>query len=330
MKIQVRDLFKKYYIPEKKTSFLKSKTIALKALNNVNFTIEEGEICGLIGLNGAGKSTLIKILCGVLQQSGGEVDLFLEGEKITLEELKKNMSVIFGHRGQLWPNLDVIDSYKILGAMYEVSRENLIQRIKWLDSILDLEEFLYRPARQLSLGQKMKCELAGSLLNEPKLLLLDEPTLGLDILTKQKMFEAILKIHKKLNNTIIFTSHDLRDIGDLCNQIVILNKGEIIFNNHIEVLYDTFVDEYLLSINSPTKKTTESEIQNLLKDFNKRINKIELLDSSLFVYIDKTDNTTPFKIMEILEKHLSPKDINLTTIQFEEIIKNIYSKGETK
>lgn len=326
MEILVDDLSKKYTIIEKGDSFFKRNKREIQALNNISFCIRTGEICGLIGLNGAGKSTLIKILCGVLAETSGKVTLTLDDKEVYGEEFKKNMSVIFGHRGQLWSNLQVIDSYVIISKIYDISKKEFKERLGWLDKILELNDLLYRPARQLSLGQRMKCELAGSLLCMPKLLLLDEPTIGLDILTKEKMFKTILEIHNELNNTIIFTSHDLKDVGNLCEQILILNKGELIFNDSIDTLYDMYANEYVITLRSPSKLLEIDRLWSILRDYQKNIKNLEYKDNCLLIHISKGDNSIPFKIMELLENILEPSDFNLSTTNFEQIIQNIYKE----
>ncbi|MBB6697970.1 ATP-binding cassette domain-containing protein [Clostridium algidicarnis] len=324
MEISLNSVSKEYRIIEKGDSLFKRKKRSIQALNDVSFSIKSGEICGLIGLNGAGKSTLTKILCGVLSETSGEIKLTLEGKEVIGEEFKKNMSVIFGHRGQLWDNLQVADSYEIISRIYDIPRGEFQKRLRWLGQMLELNDLLYRPARQLSLGQRMKCEVAGNLLCMPKLLLLDEPTIGLDILTKEKIFDTILAIHKEIENTIIFTSHDLKDVGNLCNRILILNKGKLIFDDSISTLYETYANEYIITLKSPNKLLSIDELWRILDDYQKNIKNIEYKDNSLLIHVNKEDNSIPFKIMELLDKELAPNNFDLSTTNFEQIIRNIY------
>ncbi|MBU5593164.1 ATP-binding cassette domain-containing protein [Clostridium sp. MSJ-4] len=324
MEISLNNLSKKYRIIEKGNSLFKRKKRSIQALDDVSFSIKSGEICGLIGLNGAGKSTLTKILCGVLAETSGKIELTLDGKEVLGEEFKKNMSVIFGHRGQLWDNLQVVDSYEIISRIYDIPRDEFQERLRWLDQMLELNDLLYRPARQLSLGQRMKCEVAGNLLCMPKLLLLDEPTVGLDILTKEKILNTILEIHKEIENTIIFTSHDLKDVGNLCERILILNKGKLIFDDSISTLYETYANEYIIILKHPNKLLSIDELWKILDDYQKNIKDIEYKENSLSIHVNKEDNSIPFKIMELLDKELAPNNFKLSTTNFEQIIRNIY------
>ena len=325
MNITLNDISKEYVITEKGNTIFKKNKRRIQALKNVSFEIKSGEVCGLIGLNGAGKSTLTKLLCGVLSETSGEIQLTRNGEKISAEEQKKYISVIFGHRGQLWNDLQVIDSYDIISRIYEIPKKEFNKRLEWLDGMLQLNELIQRPARQLSLGQRMKCEIAGSLLNMPEILLLDEPTIGLDILTKEKIYNVIKEIHKETGNTIILTSHDLRDVGELCERILILNKGELIFDGLLSSLYEEYATEYIINIKTAGISPAQADISSLLNSYKDSIRNVECKDNNICIYVDKEDNSVPFKIMEILEQTLSPEDFSLSSAGFEQIIRNIYA-----
>lgn len=325
MDIKLNNISKEYVITERGNTVFKKNKRKIEALRNVSFEIKYGEICGLIGLNGAGKSTLTKLLCGVLSETSGEILLTRNGEKISEEEQKKHISVIFGHRGQLWNDLQVIDSYDIISRIYEIPKKEFKKRLEWLDDMLQLNELIYRPARQLSLGQRMKCEIAGSLLNMPEILLLDEPTIGLDILTKDKIYNVIKEIHRKTGNTIILTSHDLRDVGELCERIMILNKGELIFDGPVNTLYEEYATEYIINIKTAGISPSQEHISSILSGYKDFIRNVECRDNNISIYVDKEDNSIPFKIMEVLEQTLSPEDFSLSSAGFEQIIRNIYA-----
>lgn len=183
------------------------------AVDHIDFNIQEGEIVGYIGSNGAGKSTTIKMMCGILTPTSGNVKIDgLEPYK-KRKQVAQNIGVVFGQKTQLWWDIQLIESYKVLKEIYEISDEDYEERMKFLDEVLGLSEFLKQPVRTLSLGQRMRADLAASLLHNPKVLFLDEPTIGLDVLVKEKIRTAIKEMNRKYNTTVILTTHDMSDTG---------------------------------------------------------------------------------------------------------------------
>ena len=191
-----------------------------KAVNNISFEIASGDIVGYIGSNGAGKSTTIKIMTGILTPTSGRV--LVDGiEPYKNRQLNaKKIGVVFGQRTQLWWDLPLNESFSLLKDIYEVSEDDYKERMKFFTDVLGLDEFIMQPVRTLSLGQRMKADLAASLLHNPKILFLDEPTIGLDVVVKEKVRKAIKEIHAKYGTTIILTTHDLQDIEELCSKII--------------------------------------------------------------------------------------------------------------
>ena len=291
----------------------------VQALKDVSFEIGSGEVCGLIGLNGAGKSTLIKILCGVLEASSGKVSLFCEGRERKGEERKERTAVLFGHRGQLWNDLYVEDSFSLLREIYGVSADRYRERLSTLDELLELRPFLSRPLRQLSLGQRMKCEIAAVFLSSPKLLLLDEATLGLDILSKEKIFRTIRHFHEVDRSTILFTSHDLKDVDEMCERLLILNEGQICFDGSTQVLKNTYAKEYILCAKNVKRDFSEG----WEKVFEGRILRTYREKNDVFFVIPK-DSLGTFHYFAALEEVLCPDYFELGPIRFEQMIKNIY------
>lgn len=216
-----------------KTFFNRQQT-EVKALANVSFTIPEGEIVGYIGPNGAGKSSTIKILSGILTPDKGTC---LINGKIPWENRVshvKEIGVVFGQRSQLWWDIPVIDSFYLLKDIYQVPTADFEKTLAELVAMLNLTEILKTPTRQLSLGQRMRCEIAASLLHRPKILFLDEPTIGLDAVSKVAVRQFIQKINQEFKTTVILTTHDMQDIEKLAQRIILIGKGQILFDGSLE------------------------------------------------------------------------------------------------
>ena len=213
----VRDLFHRRYQE-------------LKAVDGVSFTVAPGEMVGLIGPNGAGKSTTIKMLAGILVPTAGQVRVGAYVPHQDRIAYVKQIGAVFGQRTQLWWDLAVIESFHLLGKIYDVPPSILEERIDRLDDILAVRDFLHTPTRKLSLGQRMRCDLAASLLHAPGLLFLDEPTIGLDIVAKDGVRAFLKEINQTFKTTAIVTTHDLRDIEELCERILIIDHGRLLYD----------------------------------------------------------------------------------------------------
>ena len=206
------------------------------ALNDLSFTIQEGEIVGLIGPNGAGKSTTVKVLSGILVPDAGTCVI---NGRVPWKERKahvKEIGVVFGQRSQLWWDVPIIDSFSLLKDIYKIPEEEYQKNLTELTETLDLADILKTPARQLSLGQRMRCEIAASLLHDPKILFLDEPTIGLDVVSKRAVREFIKKRNEEKGTTIILTTHDTMDLEALTERILLIGKGRILLDGRLEEL----------------------------------------------------------------------------------------------
>jgi ABC-2 type transport system ATP-binding protein len=206
----------------------------VQALNDVSFTIHDGEMVGYIGPNGAGKSTTIKIMCGVLTPDSGSC--VIDGRTPWNERVAhaREIGVVFGQRSQLWWDVPVIDSFELVRDIYKVQDKLYRHNLDELSSLLDLGEILKTPARMLSLGQRMRCELAASLLHSPRILFLDEPTIGLDSVSKIAVRQFIKKLNHEHGTTVILTTHDMQDIEALTERILLIGKGRILLDNSLE------------------------------------------------------------------------------------------------
>lgn len=206
----------------------------IHALKDVSFTIHDGEMVGYIGPNGAGKSSTIKILSGILTPDSGTV--LVDGRipyKNRIEHVRE-IGVVFGQRSQLWWDVPVIDSFELLKDIYSVPDSQYKNSLEELTELLDLKELLRSPARQLSLGQRMRCEIAASLLHRPRILFLDEPTIGLDAVSKLAVREFVLKLNQVHGTTVILTTHDMQDIEALASRIILIGKGQILMDGTLD------------------------------------------------------------------------------------------------
>src|SRR6266700_2957025 len=205
----------------------------VKAVDQISFDIEPGEMVGYIGPNGAGKSTTIKMLTGILVPSSGELHSngFVPWRQRT--SYVKTIGVVFGQRTQLWWDIAVIESFKLLRRIYDVSQRDFDERMEKFNQILGIKDYLHTPVRKLSLGERMRCDLAAALLHNPPLLFLDEPTIGLDVVAKDHIREFLKEVNRTEGTTVLLTTHDLSDIEELCKRIIIIDKGRVLFDGQL-------------------------------------------------------------------------------------------------
>jgi ABC-2 type transport system ATP-binding protein len=241
--IEVRSLRKEFTVQKNREGLKgafrdlwKREYRQITAVKDISFTIPRGEICGYIGENGAGKSTTIKMLTGILVPTSGELRVNGYVPYKEREQFVRGIGVVFGQRSQLWWDIGVIESFRLLRKVYRVPEREFQQRLDELVERLQLGELLSRPVRKLSLGQRMRCELAASLLHNPSILFLDEPTIGLDIVVKTEIREFLKELNRKHETTILLTTHDLQDIEALCSRVIMLDDGRIIYDGGLEEL----------------------------------------------------------------------------------------------
>ncbi len=228
-------------------SLIRPEYNLVEAVRGLSFEMENGELLGFIGPNGAGKSTTIKILTGILHPSGGEASVLGFTPWKERQKLAFQIGTVFGQRPQLWYHLPAIDTFTLFGKIYELDDAFIRQRIGFLSEAFDLKDLLETPVRKLSLGQRMRCEVAASLLHKPKLLLLDEPSIGLDVVAKQHIRDAIRTMSTEENVGVLLTSHDASDLEALCHKVIIVNHGQIVYRDKVSNLKRKFL----------TRKTVE-------------------------------------------------------------------------
>jgi ABC-2 type transport system ATP-binding protein len=218
------------------------------AVRAVSLTVEQGEIMAFIGPNGAGKSTFIKMLCGILYPSSGAISVLGMSPARDRRRLAMRIGTVFGQKSQLWLHLPAVDSFTLLAAIYEIDEQVRRRRVGELTELFELGSFLNTPVRKLSLGQRIRCEVAASLLHDPELLFLDEPTIGLDVVVKQAIRELILRRNKESGTTVFLTSHDPSDIEQLCRRAVVIDHGGIVLDSPVEKLRSDYLGKKLIEV----------------------------------------------------------------------------------
>lgn len=328
--IEVKDLVKTYKIIEKEDgligyvkNLIKPKYKEFTAVNKINFNIEEGELVGYIGENGAGKSTTIKMLTGLLTSTSGKVVVngLVPNEKRI--ENNKNIGAVFGQKTQLWWDLPVIESFRLIKKMYKIPENEYRKNLKRFSEILELEDLLDKQVKNLSLGQKMRCEIAATFLHNPKIVYLDEPTIGLDVFVKENIRKFIKDINKEKKTTVILTTHDLKDIEDVCDRIILLDKGEIIYDGEKQKFKDTYGKYVIADLIVKDKKINIMDNEQL-----DNLTIIEETEEKLKIKFSH-DETTIVKIMNEISKYCEIEDIHMKEAELEDILKEIY-KGAHK
>lgn len=211
-----------------------------EAVKGISFSVAEGESVAFLGANGAGKSTTIKMLTGILKPSGGTVSVRGKDPFRNRIENARQIGVVFGQKTQLWWDIPVIETFRLLKSIYEISDEQYERNMRQFRELLELDEFIHQPARKLSLGQRVRADLAAALLHEPPILFLDEPTIGLDVAVKQRIYEFLRYMNREKHTTILLTSHDLNDLESLCGRLIILEQGEILFDDRMEKIFESY------------------------------------------------------------------------------------------
>ena len=245
--IRVENLQKNYRIAKKQEGMIGSlKHLVFpvyeekQAVKGISFSIQKGESVAFLGANGAGKSTTIKMLTGILQPSGGNIDIMGKDPFADRMEYVSDIGVVFGQKTQVWWDLPVIESFRLLKEIYAIPKERYQKNLDMFCEILGIRGFLNQPVRKLSLGQRVRADLAACLLHEPPLLFLDEPTIGLDVAVKQKIYAFLKNIHTEKKTTLLLTSHDLNDLETLCDRLMILERGKLLFDGRMEQIFERF------------------------------------------------------------------------------------------
>ena len=325
--IKVENLSKEFKISKKYPgfkgalrSFFSTEYTIKKAVDDISFEINDGEIVGYIGANGAGKSTTIKMMTGILTPSSGRIIVVGVIPYENREKNAKNIGVVFGQKTQLWWDLPVSETFPLLKDIYGVSDEEYEERMNYFKEILGLDEFFLSPVRTLSLGQRMRADLAAALIHNPKIIYLDEPTIGLDVVVKESVRKAIKDINEKYGTTIILTTHDLNDIEELCNRIIIIDKGKKIYDGELEGVKEQF--GYLTTIEIQLKDKNNIEKINFRR-FKDDDFKLDMKESKVNITFNKNNISSADIIGEVMKKS-KVIDFNIKETSIEDIVKKMY------
>jgi viologen exporter family transport system ATP-binding protein len=294
------------------------KTVA--AVDRVSFTIGRGEMVGYIGPNGAGKSTTIKMISGILVPTSGEIRVNGFVPYKQRRQYVKTIGVVFGQRTQLWWDIAVVESFKLLRRIYDVPQRDFDARMERFNDLLGIDDYLHTPVRKLSLGERMRCDLAAAMLHNPPLLFLDEPTIGLDVVAKDRIRKLLRAINREFNTTVLLTTHDLDDIEELCRRIMIIDHGRVLFDGQLDGLKDR-----LLRIKQ-VKFVLKDEAQSAaISAISRDGCEVETVDPLTYrIRFDRTQIATADLIRQILAS-VEVRDLLIEDESIEEIVKRIYA-----
>ena len=321
--IKVKNLKKHYQVHQKQPGLLGSvksifnrKYQQVKAVNNISFSIKQGELVGFIGPNGAGKTTTLKVLSGLLYPDAGQISVLGFTPFNRKHQFQKQFSLVMGQKNQLWWDLPALDSFILNREIYEIPKSKFTQTLNSLVKMLDLKDIIKIQVRKLSLGQRMKCELVAALLHSPKVLFLDEPTIGLDVVMQKKIRDFIKHYNQKYQATIILTSHYMDDVKELCDRVIIIDKGKIFFDGPLKQIIKKHADHKTLEVvfSGPIQKKDFFTISFAkIKSFNPP--RVTFSVKRRLANQAAAKLLTKFKIV----------DLNITESSIEDIIREIFT-----
>ncbi|HHJ8418476.1 TPA: ATP-binding cassette domain-containing protein [Streptococcus pyogenes] len=301
-------------------SFVHPQREIFEAVKDLSFEVPKGQILGFIGANGAGKSTTIKMLTGILKPTSGYCRINGKIPQDNRQDYVRDIGAVFGQRTQLWWDLALQETYVVLKEIYDVPEKAFRKRMDFLNEVLDLNEFIKDPVRTLSLGQRMRADIAASLLHNPKVLFLDEPTIGLDVSVKDNIRRAITQINQEEETTILLTTHDLSDIEQLCDRIIMIDKGQEIFDGTVTQLKQSFGKMKSLSFElKPGQEQVVSQFMSL-PDIT-----VERHELSLDIQYD----SSRYQTADIIQKTMADfavRDLKMTDVDIEDIVRRFYRK----
>ena len=275
--VKVKDLSKTFRVRQKEKGMKGSikavfhpKMTEIRAVDRVSFTVDEGEMLAFIGPNGAGKSTTIKMLTGILYPDGGSIDVLGMDPRKKRKQLAYGIGALFWQKEQLWTHLTPYDNFRFFGAIYDIRDRDTEARIKELSDVFDLGGFINTPVRNISLGQRIRCEIVAAFIHKPQILFLDEPTIGLDPVVKENIRSLIRQMNREMHTTIFLTSHDTLDIEKLCRRIIIVNSGQIVLDDSM----DHLKCQYLSRRAEKNGQREEASLENVIMEIYKSEGKV--------------------------------------------------------
>lgn len=322
--IEVENLKKDFVIktkvtkPNGKKSLIKKEKKIKSAVDGISFSVDEGESVAFIGPNGAGKSTTIKMLTGILYPtSADKLEVLGLVPNKNRTKLSRNIGTVFGQKEQLWIHLSAYENFKFFGAIYDIKKDELEKRIEELSNLFEITGYINQPVKNLSLGQRMKCEMVASLIHKPKMLFFDEPTIGLDPIAKETLRKLIKKINREFGTTIFFTSHDVGDIEEVCKRVIIINDGKIVLDDSMRNLKYHHLNKKIVEVNLKTNVNIPKK---------EGIKVLKAKDTLYKIEVDM--NKTTMDELLSLFKADDLQDITISSTPLEDIIKDIYRGKE--
>ncbi|NLL51758.1 MAG: ATP-binding cassette domain-containing protein [Peptococcaceae bacterium] len=319
--IEVKHLYKEFKIPKRQEglagalrSLFHRQYLTKLAVNDISFSIDSGEMVGYIGPNGAGKSTTIKMLTGILVPSSGDIRV---NGLIPYKERQRNarqIGVVFGQRSQLWWDLPTIESFELLKQVFQIPADRYRQNMVRFRKILDLDEFLHTPVRQLSLGQRMRADIAAALLHDPKIIFLDEPTIGLDVVAKERMRSFIREINQDRGVTVILTTHDMSDIEKLCQRMILIDNGQVMYDGELAKIKETFGKTRILIV----------DLEEDIVDFSLAGVEVIKQEGNRHWLKFNRDTITASQLISRISENYNVRDISIQDPEIEVLIRNIY------
>lgn len=323
--IEVSNLTKDYKLNVRKKGLLGSIQSLIipeykmkRAVEKISFSIEKGDMVGFIGPNGAGKSTTVKMLTGILTPTDGEISILGMSPSKQRKKIANNIGVVFGQRTQLWWDLPVSDTFDLLKSIYRISDQSFKNNMEMFNDLLGLQEFISQPVRQLSLGQRMRADIAASLVHDPAVILFDEPTIGLDVIAKEKIREFIKVVNREKNTTMLFTTHDMMDIEKTCKRMIIIDHGTIIYDGTVDQIKDRY----------GKKRTIVAEFAQDGKEIilPKGVEILEEEQNKKHMQFNR-DEVQVSDVISYLTSNYNILDLTIKEPEIESIIREIYEGG---
>jgi ABC-2 type transport system ATP-binding protein len=325
--IEVKNICKNFDIYKRQKGFanslksLFSRQYEIKrAVDNISFNLERGELVGYVGPNGAGKSTTIKMLAGILVPTSGTITVDGKIPHLNRKQNAMHIGVVFGQRSQLYWDLPMEDTFELYKKMYKIDNQRFRRNVDFYIELLEMQEFLRRPVRQLSLGQKMRADLAVALLHDPEIVYLDEPTIGLDVVAKSRIRRFIKEVNKEKKTTVILTTHDMDDIEQICTRLIMIDKGQMIYDGTLEAFKERYGEGHMLTVDFADER---------VKIDDSRLKVIKEEGPRKWIVFKKQDIGIAEAVTLITRKY-NITDLNLKEPDIEEIVRTTYEKKNSE
>ncbi|NRB79838.1 MAG: ATP-binding cassette domain-containing protein [Saccharospirillaceae bacterium] len=328
--IQIQNLKKHYKVLNRQEGLLGSlKDLfstdyrIIKAVDGISFDVHKGEIIGFLGPNGAGKSTTIKMMTGILKSTEGTISVNGFEPHDQRQKYVADIGTVFGQRTQLWWDIPVVESFKILKEIYKISDADYERNINLFEDLIGIKKFFSSTVRSLSLGQRMLCDIAAAFLHNPSVIFLDEPSIGLDVSIKQKMRFLIKQLNERYQTTVVLTSHDMGDVESLCQRVVLIDSGKIIYDGETQKFNQIFGSSRTLILDAE-QEIDEVLITSLEQQLGQYKDTQILKECTQLKITFKQENITLIKLLEIMQQQLKFSDFKVQELDMETVISRVY------